>query len=142
VEAPEERPYYQKYAVRVAESAIDGQGAFAAEPIPRWRKIGEVRGERISVAEARRRAAGQDRIMMVEISERVAIDLSRGNDPMRFTNHSCQPNSQMRIHAGRIGFYSMRDITEGEEITIDYGETHHEGRLRCRCGAALCAGRL
>ena len=30
----------------------------------------------------------------------------------------------------------------GEEITVHYGETHHEGRLRCRCGEPGCVGRL
>jgi SET domain-containing protein len=139
---PAPRPAYQKFAVAVAPSAIDGQGVFAAEPIPRWRKIGEVRGEHITVAEARRRAASQARIMIVEISEKAAIDLSRGEDPMRYTNHSCQPNGQLRIQAGRIEFYALRPIAAGEEITVDYGETHHEGRLACRCGAPGCVGRL
>ena len=35
----------QKYGVEVKASAIDGQGAFAAEPVPARRKIGEIRGE-------------------------------------------------------------------------------------------------
>src|SRR6185295_18392925 len=53
----------QKYAVAVQASPIDGRGAFAAEAIPARRKIGEIRGEPISVREARRRARGQQRIM-------------------------------------------------------------------------------
>ena len=47
------RPAYQKYAVQVRQSVIDGQGAFAAEPVAARRKIGEIRGESISVGEAR-----------------------------------------------------------------------------------------
>ena len=35
-----------------------------------------------------------------------------------------------------------RDYAAGEEITVDYGETHHEGRLACRGGAPGCVGRL
>ena len=34
------------------------------------------------------------------------------------------------------------DIAAGEEITVDYGETHHGGRLPCRCGATGCRGAL
>jgi SET domain-containing protein len=132
----------QKFAVDVKPSRIDGQGAFAAEPVPARRKIGEVRGEAISVREARRRARGCERIMIVELSERRAIDASGSADPLRFTNHSCRPNAVMRIRQGRVEFYAMRDIAPGEEITVNYGETHHEGRLRCRCGAPGCAGRL
>ena len=132
----------QKFAVSVRTSRIDGQGAFAAEAIPARRKIGEIRGEAISVREARRRAKGQARIMIVEVSERRAIDASQSADPLRFTNHSCAPNASLRIRQGRVEFYAMRDIAVGEELSVDYGESHHEGRLRCRCGAPNCAGRL
>ncbi|HWH83924.1 MAG TPA: SET domain-containing protein-lysine N-methyltransferase [Burkholderiaceae bacterium] len=132
----------QKFEVRVAPSRIDGRGAFAGEPIPARRKIGEIRGEAISVREARRRAKGAARIMIVELSERRAIDASGSADPLRFTNHSCAPNAVLRIRQGRVEFYAMRDVAVGEELTVNYGETHHEGRLRCRCGAPGCAGRL
>lgn len=136
------RPAYQKFAVDVAPSRIDGQGAFAGEAIPRRLKIGEIRGESISVAEARIRATRSERIMIVELSSRKAIDFSRSSDPMRYTNHSCQPNARLCIRQGRVEFYALRDIEPGEEITVDYGETHHEGRLACRCGAPACVGRL
>lgn len=136
------RPAYQKFAVDVAASAIDGQGAFAAELIPARLKIGEIRGESISVAEARIRATRSERIMIVELSSRRAIDFSRSADPMRYTNHSCQPNARLCIRQGRVEFYALRAIAAGEEITVNYGETHHEGRLACRCGAPGCVGRL
>ena len=132
----------QKFGVAVGPSRIDGTGAFAAEAIPARRKIGEIRGESISVREARRRAKGMARIMIVEVSERRAIDASQSSDPLRFTNHSCAPNAVLRIRHGRVEFYAMRDVAPGEELTVNYGESHHEGRLRCRCGAPGCAGRL
>jgi uncharacterized protein len=137
-----DRPHYQKYAVQVAPSAIDGQGVFAAEPVPRRRKIGEIRGESISVDEARIRATRSERSMIVELSDKRAIDFSRSADPMRYTNHSCAPNARLSIVNGRVEFYALRDIAAGEELTVNYGETHHEGRLACRCGAPGCAGRL
>jgi uncharacterized protein len=136
------RPAYQKFAVDVRPSAIDGNGAFATEPIPPRLKIGEIRGESISVQEARIRATRSERIMIVELSERKAIDFSKSSDPMRYTNHSCRPNARLCIRSGRVEFYALRSIDAGEEITVNYGETHHEGRLRCRCGAPGCVGRL
>jgi SET domain-containing protein len=139
---PVVRPAYQKYGVDVAPSPIDGHGVFAAEPVPARRKIGEIRGETISVAEARIRATRSERVMIVELSTRRAIDFSRSSDPMRFTNHSCAPNARLSIRNGRVEFYSLRPIAVGEEVTVDYGETHHEGRLRCRCGAPGCVGAL
>ena len=132
----------QKFAIDVKASRIDGQGAFAAEAIPARRKIGEIRGEAISVREARKRAKGVARIMIVELSETRAIDASRSTDPLRFTNHSCQPNAVLRIRQGRVEFYAMRDVRIGEELTVNYGETHHEGKLACRCGAPGCVGKI
>ena len=136
------RPPYQKFAVDVRASPIDGQGAFAAEPIPPRLKIGEIRGESISVQEARIRATRSERIMIVELSEKKAIDFSKSADPMRYTNHSCRPNARLVIRNGRVEFYAARAIAHGEEITVDYGETHHEGRLRCQCGTPGCRGAL
>ena len=136
------RPPYQKFAVDVAPSRIDGHGVFAAEPIPPRLKIGEIRGESISVAEARIRATRVERIMIVELSDRRAIDFSNSTDPMRFTNHSCKANARLCIRQGRVEFYALRGIAPGEEITVDYGESHHEGQLRCRCGAPGCRGAL
>ncbi len=136
------RPAYQKFAVGVAPSAIDGQGAFAAEAIPPRRKIGEIRGESISVSDARIRATRSERIMIVELSAKRAIDFSKSADPMRYTNHSCRPNARLCIRQGRVEFYALRAIKAGEELTVDYGETHHEGRLACRCGMLGCRGAL
>jgi SET domain-containing protein len=137
-----ERRPYQKFDVRVRPSTIDGHGVFAAEPIGSHRKIGEIRGEAISVEEARIRATRHERIMIVELSARRAIDFTRSTDPMRFTNHSCKPNARLSTAYGRVEFYALRDIAPGEELTVDYGETHHEGKLTCRCGAPGCRGAL
>ena len=136
------RPAYQKFEVAVRESNIDGHGAFAAEAIPPRLKIGEIRGESVSVQEARIRATRSERIMIVELSARRAIDFSKSADPMRYVNHSCRPNARLCIRQGRVEFYALRAIGVGEEITVNYGPTHHEGRLVCRCGAPGCVGRL
>jgi SET domain-containing protein len=136
----------QKYAVLVGPSAIEGQGAFAAEPIPARRKIGEIRGESVSTKEAHARARAADRasghIFMIAISERRSIDATSSADPLRFANHSCAPNMVIKVEQGRVAFYAMRDIDPGEELTAGYGPTHHAGRLTCHCGAPGCSGRL
>lgn len=132
----------ERFALRVAPSAIDGLGVFAEEAIPARRKIGEMRGEVISVREARRRVQGRQRIHVVEVSERTAIDATDSDCALRHINHSCAPNAVLRIRQGRAEFYAIRDIEPGEELGCDYGESHHEGQLRCRCGAPNCKGRL
>jgi len=96
----------QKFKVNAAPSRIDGQGAFATEPIPARRKIGEIRGESITVREARLRARQSERIMIVEVSTKRAIDASESTDALRYTNHSCAPNAIMRIRSGPIELYA------------------------------------
>jgi SET domain-containing protein len=136
----------QKYAVVVGPSAIEGQGAFAAEAIPARRKIGEIRGESVSTKEAHARARAANRasghIFMIAISERRSIDATASTDPLRFANHSCAPNMVLKVEQGRVAFYALRDIEPGEELTAGYGPTHHAGRLTCRCGAPGCVGQL
>jgi len=136
------RPAHQKFEVVARPSAIDGMGVFAGEPILARRKIGEIRGERMSVEVARIRATRYERIMVVEVSPHEAIDFARSTDPMRFTNHGCEPNARLCIRQGHVEFYALRAIEPGEEITVNYGATHHEGRLACRCGAPSCIGWL
>jgi SET domain-containing protein len=137
-----ERRAYQKVAVQVRPSPIDGHGVFAAERVSAHKKIGEIRGESVSIEEARIRATRHERIMIVELSAKRAIDFSKSTDPMRFTNHSCRPNARLCIDYGRVEFYALREIAPGEEVTVDYGETHHKGTLACRCGAEGCRGAL
>ncbi|RZL10012.1 MAG: SET domain-containing protein [Rubrivivax sp.] len=136
----------QKFAVLAAPSRIDGQGAFAAEPIPARRKIGEIRGEAVSTREAFARARAAERasgrIVVIAVSEHRAIDATASTDVLRFANHSCDPNMVLKVQQGRVAFYALRDIAMGEELTASYGPTHHAGRLACRCGAARCVGRL
>lgn len=132
----------ERFELEVGPSVIDGKGVFAKESIPARRKIGEMRGEIVSVREARRRIDGRRRIHVVEVSARSAIDATHSDSALRHVNHSCAPNAVLRIRQGRAEFYAIRDIEPGEEICADYGESHHEGRLRCRCGAPNCKGRL
>lgn len=132
----------QDFAVHVQPSPIDGLGVFAADPVPAGRRIGEIRGRRMSVVEARIRATRYERVMIVEVSPEEAIDFHRSTDPLRYTNHACTPNARLVIDDGRVEVHALRDLQPGEEITVRYGDTHHEGSLPCRCGLPGCVGRL
>jgi SET domain-containing protein len=124
--------------LRVRKSKIQGKGLFTDSAIPSRKKIGEFTGEHISVREARRRANGAKRIVIIELSSTKAIDGSVGGGPFEFVNHSCSPNVFVRIAYGRAEFYAQRNIKAGEELTCNYGESHHEGKLPCRCGSPKC----
>jgi SET domain-containing protein len=126
-------------ALRVGRSRLVGRGLFAGTRIRSRAKIGEFEGEAIGLREARRRAKGRAVIAIVEL-ERHALDATRWRHGFRFINHSCDPNTFMRCTPERAEFYARRAIAPGEELTVDYGESHHGGRLPCRCGAATCRG--
>src|SRR3954471_10947849 len=128
-------------ALSVRPSTIVGMGLFADTAIARRAKIGEFEGEVIGLREARRRAKGQRVIAIVEL-DRHALDATRMRHGFRFINHSCEPNTFFRCTPERAEVYALRDIAPGEELTVDYGETQHDGKLACRCGAARCRGRL
>jgi SET domain-containing protein len=126
-------------ALRVGKSALVGRGLFAGTRIAKRAKIGEFEGEAIGLREARRRAKRRAVIAIVEL-ERHAIDAGAMRRGFRFINHSCDPNTFMRCTPERAEFYARRAIAPGEELTVDYGESHHDGRLACRCGARNCRG--
>jgi uncharacterized protein len=128
------------YKLEVRRSNIHGRGLFALSRIPARRKMGELGGEVITQAEARRRARRHHSIKIVELGDGTAIDASRGGNHFKYVNHSCSPNAFMRVAYGRLEFYSLREIRPGEELTCNYGETHHEGALSCRCQSPRCQG--
>jgi uncharacterized protein len=130
------------FPLRVDKSKIDGKGAYALGRIPARKKIGDLGGVIISQREARRIAAQTKRVAMVEFGNGHALNAGVNSNELRYINHSCSPNTYMRVTHNRVEFYALRDIKLNEELTCDYGETHHDGKLPCRCGAPGCKGFL
>ncbi|HST00143.1 MAG TPA: SET domain-containing protein-lysine N-methyltransferase [Usitatibacter sp.] len=131
------RDLYEKLYVK--GSRIVGQGLYTPVAIAKGAKIGEFEGEAIGLREARRRARGRRIVAIVEL-ERHAIDATRTGRGFRFINHSCDANTFIRCTPTRAEFYARRAIAAGEELTADYGESQHDGKLPCRCGAKRCRG--
>lgn len=123
-------------------SKIDGKGAFAVERIPARKKIGNLGGEIISLKVARKRAVQTKRVAIVEFGDGRALDASVQPNELRFVNHSCSPNTYMSVRYSKVEFYTLRIIKKGEELTCNYGPTHHDGKLKCQCGASNCKGYL
>lgn len=128
--------------LRVGPSTIDGKGCFATIFFPKGRKIAELTGERIARSEAARRMRGRRRLRICAIDSYWGIDGSVGGNGTQYVNHSCQPNSYVRILYGHILFFALRDIHPGEEITLDYVESYHGNDKRCRCQAPHCRGTI
>jgi SET domain-containing protein len=126
----------------IAKSPIDGKGCFAARFFPKGRKIAEYAGELITTSEAERRAKRQRKHRICAIDYYLSLDGARGGNGTHYINHSCKPNSYMRVTRGHILFMALRDINPGEEITCDYVSTHHPDTYRCRCKAEGCRGTI
>jgi uncharacterized protein len=124
-------------SVRVGRSAT-GLGLFAARPLAKRAYIVTYRGKRIPTAEAQRRERRCGAKYMFEIDRRWTIDGSSRRNLGRYLNHSCAPNAQAVLRAGKIVFVALRAIAAGEEITLDYGEEYFALYIRplgCRCAA-------
>lgn len=132
--------YHIYYPVKVAKSKIAGKGAYALQHIPARKKIGDLGGVIITMKEAMKLIRNLEVINMVELDDDLALNASANPNDMRFINHSCDPNTFMRVMKNRVEFYALKRIKKGEELSCDYGETHHEGTLPCRCGAKNCRG--
>lgn len=128
------------HPVRVDKSRIAGNGAYAIGVIPARKKIGDLGGVIVTMREARKLIRDKKVINLVELDDDLALNASAEPNDLRFINHSCEPNTFMRVLKNRVEFYSLRRIRKGEELSCDYGETHHEGTLPCRCGARNCRG--
>jgi uncharacterized protein len=125
----------------VRRSAIHGKGCFATVPFKRWKKVAEYTGERITNAEAERRA--HRRVLRISgLDDRWSIDGSRGGNGTHYINHSCRPNCFMRTVRGHLLVLALRDIKPGEELTIDYEYTLHSDRKRCSCNVPNCRGTI
>jgi SET domain-containing protein len=133
-------PYHIYYPVKVAKSKIAGKGAYALQRIPARKKIGDLGGVIITMKEAMKLIKDLKVINLVELDDDLALNASANPNDMRFINHSCGPNTYLRVMKNRVEFYALRNIRKGEELSCDYGETHHEGKLPCKCGARNCRG--
>ena len=125
----------------IKKSAIEGKGCFSLTSFKRGHKIAEYTGQKITNAEANRRASRR-KLRICAINNRWSLDGSRGGNGTHYINHSCEPNAFMKILYNHILFIALRDIQPGEEITIDYESTLHSNKKRCICGAPSCRGTI
>lgn len=132
--------YRIHFPVRVAKSKIAGKGAYALGTIPARKKIGDLGGVIITMKEAMQLVKEKKVINMVELDDDLALNASANPNDIRFINHSCDPNTYIRVMKNRVEFYALKNIRKGQELSADYGETHHDGKLPCRCGAKNCRG--
>ena len=136
---------------------MQGLGAFAVRPIPAGVRLVEYTGERLTPeqSEARYPDIPGERhhtyLFAIEDDDgkEVVIDAAVGGNEARFINHSCAPNCDAVVEAGRIWIETIRDVEPGEELAYDYAyvlEERHtpaaKRRYPCHCGAPECRGTI
>ena len=78
-----------------------------------------------------------------------AVDATRMGNAMRFINHSCDPNLEVKTVFTRgmhqpphLAFFCRKDVLVGTELTWKYNSAStsktNTGGIECKCGASSC----
>ncbi|XP_018088035.1 histone-lysine N-methyltransferase EHMT1 isoform X2 [Xenopus laevis] len=139
-----------KIRLQLFRTKSKGWGVRSLEDIPQGTFVCEYVGELISDTEADVR---EDDTYLFDLDNKdrevYCIDARFYGNISRFINHLCEPNllpvrvfmSHQDLRFPRIGFFSSRHITAGEEIGFDYGDRFWDvkGKLfSCQCGSPKC----
>jgi SET domain-containing protein len=120
--------------VTVGRSAIDGRGLFATGEISAGEVVAVIGGRSITDAALR------------ELSEHSSLAVGGGwnllqdaDDPLRYGNHSCDPNLWL---TDAVTLVARRPIGIGEELTTDYAASTDSSSwsMTCHCASQLCRG--
>ncbi len=125
------------------ESRIDGTGCYAGKDFKKDDVIGEYTGEHINEEEADERYEDEEKTYLFDIGDGDYIDAMHEDNPIKYINHSCDPNCESEQDGKRILIRALRDITAGEELTYDYHlivDEDDEDDHTCRCGSPHCRG--
>ncbi len=120
--------------VEVSASRIEGHGLFAHERIAEGEPIVVMGGRVLTTAGLQ--SLKLEKYSAAAIGDDLHILLDTPS-AAEFGNHSCEPNTWMQDEVTTV---ALRDIEQGEEITIDYA-THTDNpawSMPCNCGSAIC----
>lgn len=122
----------------VMKSGLSGLGCFATVHFPKDSPIAEYAGERISHAEAVWRMTRARGTYISQLAIDHYVDGSVGGNETQYINHSCEPNADVLIIDRFMIIFALREISPGEEVTVDYLNSFAYDQTLCQCGAASC----
>lgn len=138
--------------VDVIHTEKKGYGLRALSSISAGTFVYEYIGEVIAETKFRKRAlfyeqSGVKHFYFMMLQKGEFIDATAKGCLARFCNHSCNPNCYVdKWVVGdklKMGIFSKRLITPGEEITFDYNVDRYGSEAQpCYCGEANCIGFL
>lgn len=119
--------------IYVATSKIAGSGVMIGESAKKGELIRYIKGDiKFKVNKSKKDALANPN--WVGIAENQWIDPDK---PYKFLNHSCNPSAGVK---GKVALVALRNLKEGEEITIDYSTIEGDSRweMPCSCGEQNC----
>ena len=120
--------------ITIRSAGAKGQGVFALRDFARGEFIFRRRHGRVVRNEEVNALSEEDQRHLCELDwQHSAVLLAPGC----YLNHGCDPNAMRKgTHV-----YAWRDISRGEEITIDYRLNAFTGECcDCSCGSSNCEG--
>jgi uncharacterized protein len=121
-------------------SEIEGKGLFASLDIAKGELIA-VKGGHVFDRKTRDKLAlilGPAEIQIEDDLFVGPMTVEERDGSMMHLNHACEPNVGIK---GQICFYTMREISKGEELTFDYATGDNDDwRMDCSCRAPNCRG--
>ncbi|CRK99723.1 CLUMA_CG012963, isoform A [Clunio marinus] len=144
---------FQRYnysACSVFDTTTKGFGIRADQDIPAETFIIEYVGEVLDNKQFEKRAKKYSEnknihYYFMALKSNAIIDATKKGNISRFINHSCDPNAETQKWTVngelRVGFFSRKDIKQGEEITFDYQyQRYGKEAQKCYCEATNCRG--
>jgi hypothetical protein len=135
---PQQREYDRLMRkIRIEETSV-GKGVFAQRAMRADVVVGEIFGDVLDEHPA-------DPTYCMELQSGRFLE---PGPPLRFVNHSCEPNCELFYWVDeesdapiedRLWLQTIRSISAGEEMTIDYCWPA-DAAIRCGCQAASCRG--
>ncbi|MBN1302764.1 MAG: SET domain-containing protein [Melioribacteraceae bacterium] len=126
---PDYNNSWEKYVV-VKSSPIEGRGIFTTSDIPEGELVMVIEGEVIDGDECMRREDEENNVYIFWNGDNY-IDTSNTNK-IKYINHSCAPNCEVTDrNENSLNLVSAKNISKGEELTIDYG--YEEIYEMCTC---------
>lgn len=141
---------YNYSSCSVFETTCKGFGIRADHDIPADTFIIEYVGEVLDNKQFEKRAKKYSENKNVHyyfmaLKSNAIIDATKKGNISRFINHSCDPNAETQKWTVngelRVGFFSRKDIKQGDEITFDYQyQRYGKEAQKCLCDATNCRG--
>lgn len=116
----------------IRRKSTTGLGLYAGTDIKKGEFIITYTGDKITAAEADKRG-GQ---YLFEINSRWTLDGKGRNNPARYINHSCRPNTEAEVKGHQVFITAIKNIPKGAEIVYDYGKEFWKEYIKpkgCKC---------